>query len=952
MKILMILIPLFISHLVWADRSIPAGQEQEAFLGLGYDSEKESLSGACLRGQKVYRGQQTANVSFEQSLDERSMQRELGIDAGTRFRYGEATVKASAKFLKASRSNGFTITAVYSGDYKFKNEILVFDDEDKDLSFEELENNRLTIEGRAARRDDDRWRNTCGDEYVAQIVRGAKLFYSIKIEFSSQDEKDLFESTFKYKSTFASVSAHLKNVSQNFNRRTKVTVGALQIGGDVRKITELFYDNSETNSDSSLGFVQCSFGDLSQCDQVMANAIRYATKDFKEQLESQPDNGAYEGGPAYLRYITKPYAFAGIYPNFSSILNASVRAKRRELENFFDRDIKYLNAVSALLSSQTVVLSPRQFQVLNQEKNLLDKNIQDLIFAAETCYRSIPDCIEVANPVIAGLHSFDPQSTIIHAETFRQFCSRSDSALATPSLRQSIEGMIRAARDLDPNSFSADPEGDSDICLQAHSVFARHSEVPQFAKQNITTLEPLREYNHFTMVDFSDNEIEQLDPIRDWVNLEQLVLRNNRVRNLAPLGHMLQLTHIDVANNRLRELSGLASLPRLQRVDARNNHDSVQCQELSPAIVCLSATLRTDAQFVYSSTNSVRPAFMPSIASTGPGRFFVVSDNQDLQTYDISDNRFSITGRMSQASRGRVATALADGDILITGGWESGRSLSVYNPDSEQVRLEFNGLKVSRVGHTSTLLPDGRVLITGGWENGFTFSGTNATMTAEIFDPSTNSTRTVANMHAPRAWHTATLLPSGQVLLTGGFGWATSLATAEIFDPATNRFTQLQNSMGRGRGAHTATLLDNGKVLIAGGFGLDAKAQEVAELFDPQRNQFETIREPMGVSRAMHAAVKLNNGKVLLAGGSQIPFTPDHPVDYTPREHVDQGELYDPIENSFLNVPTKMAVPRARHQLIETQPGTVLVIGGSTWESSNQLEVFNYVDVNASPSMN
>jgi hypothetical protein len=126
----------------------------------------------------------------------------------------------------------------------------------------------------------------------------------------------------------------------------------------------------------------------------------------------------------------------------------------------------------------------------------------------------------------------------------------------------------------------------------------------------------------------------------------------------------------------------------------------------------------------------------------------------------------------------------------------------------------------------------------------------------------------------------------------------------------------------------------------------------VAELFDPQRNQFKTIREPMGVSRAMHAAVKLNNGKVLLAGGSQIPFTPDHPVDYTPREHVDQGELYDPIENSFLNVPTKMAVPRARHQLIETQPGTVLVIGGATWESSNQLEVFNYVDVNASPSMN
>jgi hypothetical protein len=45
------------------------------------------------------------------------------------------------------------------------------------------------------------------------------------------------------------------------------------------------------------------------------------------------------------------------------------------------------------------------------------------------------------------------------------------------------------------------------------------------------------------------------------------------------------------------------------------------------------------------------------------------------------------------------------------------------------------------------------------------------------------------NMTAPRAFHTATLLPDGRVLITGGGYAGYSLATTEIYDPVTQTFT-------------------------------------------------------------------------------------------------------------------------------------------------------------------
>ncbi|MDX1414927.1 MAG: kelch repeat-containing protein [Candidatus Promineifilaceae bacterium] len=275
-----------------------------------------------------------------------------------------------------------------------------------------------------------------------------------------------------------------------------------------------------------------------------------------------------------------------------------------------------------------------------------------------------------------------------------------------------------------------------------------------------------------------------------------------------------------------------------------------------------------------------------------------------------------------------TATRLADGRVLITGGFRSAgtaeipiRSAEIFDPQTMNF-TPVSDMIEARAGHTATLLPDGRVLIAGGWGEDGRLS------TVELFDPPRNQFSAAASMSAPRAGMTATLLPDGRVLFAGGdLARNQPQLIAEIYDPQTNRFVP-SGELNHGRFSHTATLLPDGLVLIAGGRSdNEGTVLTEAEIYDPASEKFVLAGRASRV-RHKHAAILLQDGRVLIAGGSDAH---DWEGQYR------SAEIYDPQTGTF--TPTA-DLHNARFKLRDAalllNDGTVLIGGGH-----RQLELFN-----------
>ena len=186
--------------------------------------------------------------------------------------------------------------------------------------------------------------------------------------------------------------------------------------------------------------------------------------------------------------------------------------------------------------------------------------------------------------------------------------------------------------------------------------------------------------------------------------------------------------------------------------------------------------LNTESQGVYRADNHLWlwPASNGRIFHAGP------SEMMHWISVENGGSMVDVGLRANDSYSMKGTTVMFDVDrILKVGGAESydrdhpakdnSYVIDFSNENNVTVTPTVNRLTYSRTMHNSTVLPNGEVLVTGGLDHAEVFSDVGARLTAEIYNPESNTWRTVAGMQVPRTYHSvAILMVDGRVFVGGG----------------------------------------------------------------------------------------------------------------------------------------------------------------------------------------
>jgi galactose oxidase-like protein/starch binding protein with CBM20 domain/Kelch motif protein len=203
--------------------------------------------------------------------------------------------------------------------------------------------------------------------------------------------------------------------------------------------------------------------------------------------------------------------------------------------------------------------------------------------------------------------------------------------------------------------------------------------------------------------------------------------------------------------------------------------------------------------------------FYPFTHLAPDGRVFMAGPARETGFLDTAgDGQWSMaqgaarpfSARSSEEFRDYGSTVMYDaGKIMIVGGSPSPGAAGDVAPVASADIIDLNAanptwqaaapMRNARRMHTATVLPDGNVLVTGGTSAPGFNDASGAVLEPELWDPSTNRWTQLAPMSTRRIYHSiALLLPDARVLVAGGglpFGTGsvpdTDHPDAQIYEP-------------------------------------------------------------------------------------------------------------------------------------------------------------------------
>lgn len=194
-----------------------------------------------------------------------------------------------------------------------------------------------------------------GDEFVSGIEYGASLLVNLKIDYGSNKDKsdiggkldvDIYGGVFN-------VGGELKFLKEETKSSVKITVRAIQNGGDPKQLLTVIPNN----------IITCSLENPKPCFDMFAEAVDYSKTKFQAQLNTLDDYNV-------MHYYTTRYDRSSLevkklVPEYQVIRNAT-RWLINDFENDFQDALIHQARASELLTSYFAFLPDDQREGVKQ----------------------------------------------------------------------------------------------------------------------------------------------------------------------------------------------------------------------------------------------------------------------------------------------------------------------------------------------------------------------------------------------------------------------------------------------------------------------------------------------------------------------------------------------------------------------------------------------------------
>lgn len=338
-------------------------------IGTAYDSQKKRFLNVQAVAGEVSENFGNTELRFETGIDMSydDLLSTLNGSVDVDVNFPVVRVSAGASLAKEMASSGYSSSYTFSASSTPKKALL--------LPVNSNQGFTLSPAGETiANQYQSKMQQMVGDEFVTGIEYGASVLVNLKIDYGSSKDKteiggyldvDLYGGVFN-------VGGQLKYLQDDVKSSVKITVRAIQQGGDPKQLLSIIPNN----------IISCSMSNPEPCFDMFSEAVDYAKNGFRGQLNQLSDYNV-------VRYYTTRYdqsslALRALVPEYQVVRNAT-KWLISDLEDDFKQALLDEQRAADLLTSYYAYLPVEQRTAVAQIKEQAYDNAWFLFNAAQFC---------------------------------------------------------------------------------------------------------------------------------------------------------------------------------------------------------------------------------------------------------------------------------------------------------------------------------------------------------------------------------------------------------------------------------------------------------------------------------------------------------------------------------------------------------------------------------------